>query len=179
MDLNEDISLGGLTPTQRVIGVRNHLSPTSYRVVIPKLPKMTYFIQSISIPSIAMGSIEIPAYKGLPKQEAPSYLDISDEIILNFIIDENMENWNEIYDWMTKIVPSDENNASVSIKDELYSNIIVLIYTNGKVLKKKITFHKCYPINLGSFEFNSSLTEIDPLVVSSNFQYSHFTIETV
>lgn len=179
MDLNENTPLGGITPTQRVIGSRNHLSPTSYRVVIPKLPKMTYYVQSISVPSIIMGSMEIPAYKGLPKQEAPSYLDISDEIILNFIIDENMENWNEIYSWMTQIVPSDENNGNVSIKDDLYSNIILLVYTNSKVLNKKITFHKCYPINLGSFEFNSSMTEIDPIIISSNFHYSHFTIESV
>lgn len=179
MDLNEDTPLGGITPTSRTTGVRNYLSPTAFRVVIPKLPKMTYFIQSISIPSVVMGSIEIPAFKGLPKQEAPSYLDISDELIMNFLVDENMENWNEIYDWMSAIVPTDKNNATVSLRDELYSDITVLVYTNGKVLKKKINFHKCYPTNLASFEFNSSSSEIDPINISTTFQYSYFTIETV
>jgi hypothetical protein len=179
MDLNEQIPFYNVTPTERTATTYNYLSPTAFRVIVPKLPRMTHFVQSVSIPSVVMGSVEIPAYKGLPKQEAPSYLDITDEIIINFHIDENMENWQEVYNWMSSIVPTDRNDASVSIKDELYSEIIVLVYSNSKVLKKKITFHKCYPTNLSSFEFNSSSSDIDPITITSNFQYSHFTFETV
>jgi len=158
----------------------NYLSPVSFRVVVPRLPKFTYFVQSVSIPSVVMGSVEIPAFKGLPKQEVPSFLDITDQLIINFNIDENMENWQEVYDWMTSIVPSKENNATVDPKNELlWENIIVLVYNNAKKLIKKFTFHKCYPVNLGSFEFNSAMTTTDPLLVTVNFEYSHFTVETL
>lgn len=126
-----------------------------------------------------MNSMEIPAYKGLPKQEVPSTLDISDQIIVNYSIDENMENWQEIYDWMTSIVSSNENNASVKMKEDHYSEIIVLVYNNAKNLVKKFTFHRCFPINMASFEFNSSSTEIDPVLMTVNFEYSHFTVESV
>jgi hypothetical protein len=157
----------------------NYLSPTAFRVLIPRTPKITHFIQSVNIPSVVLSSMDIPSYKGFPKQEVPSNLDISDQIIVNFNIDEDMENWQSIYDWMTAIVPSNENNSSVNSKEDLYSEIVVLIYNSAKKLKKKFTFHKCYPVNLSSFEFNSSSTEIDPILISVNFEYSHFTIENV
>ena len=164
---------------QRYFTTPNYLSPTAFRVVIPRTPKITYFVQSVSIPSVILSSIDIPAYKGLPKQEVPSNLDISDQIIVNFTIDEDMENWQEMYDWMTSVVSSNENNASVNSKEDHYSEIIVLIYNSAKKLKKKFTFHKCFPVNLSSFEFNSSSTEIDPILMTVNFEYAYFTVETL
>jgi len=157
----------------------NYLSPTSFRVVIPRTPKITYFVQSVSIPSVVMTSMEVPPYRGLPKQQFPSAIDITDQVIVNFTIDENMENWQEVYDWMTAIVPSNENDSSVKINEDHYSEIIVLVYNSAKVLKKKFTFHKCFPVNISSFEFNSSTSEIDPINMTVNFQYSHFTVESV
>jgi hypothetical protein len=157
----------------------NYLSPTSFRTIVPRLPMLTYFIQSVSIPSVVLSYMEIPAYKGLPRQQVPSTLDITDNIILNFNIDEDMKNWQEVYDWMTKLVPSNENDASVDMKSDLKNNsIIVLVYNNAKKLKKKFTFYNCFPTNLSSFEFNSSVAAIDPILISVNFDYSHFEIKS-
>jgi len=157
----------------------NYLSPTSFRVIVPRLPMMTYYVQSVSIPSVVLGYMEIPAYKGLPKQQAPSYLDISDNIIINFNIDEDMKNWQEIYDWMGKVVSTPDNNGSVNPKDSLlYNGIIVLIYNNAKKLKKKFTFNNCFPTNLSSFEMNSGVPSIDPILLTVNFEYSHFEVQT-
>lgn len=178
MDINNEVPLNTYVVDERPSGNYNYMSPTSFRVVVPKLPRFTYFIQSISVPSVNMVSMEIPAYKGLPKQEVPSALDISDDLIITFTVDENMQNWQEVYDWMTEIVPSPENNASVNMKDELYSQIMILIYNNAKKLKKKLTFNRCYPISLSSIEFNSSATQIDPITISTTFEYSNFTVET-
>ena len=178
MDINTEANFNAITPDERVSGSYNYLSPTSFRVIVPKMPKFTYFVQSISVPSINISSMEIPAYKGLPRQEVPSNLDISDDLIINFVVDENMENWQEVYDWMTEIVPSSENNAEVNFKEELYSPIIILIYNSAKKLKKKITFNECYPISLSSVEFNSSVSDIDPLTMSASFEYSDLKVET-
>mgnify|MGYP003349563684 CR=1 FL=1 len=167
-----------LQPIERSQVSYNYLSPTAFRVIIPKMPRFTYFIQSVSIPSVVMGMMEIPAFKGLPKQEAPSILDLSDDLIINFTIDENMQNWQEMYDWMTDIVPTDENFASANMNIDKYSPIIVLIYNNAKKLKKKITFNNCFPITLSGFEFNSASTDIDPITIAANFEFSEFTVET-
>ena len=167
-----------LQPIERSQVAYNYLSPTAFRVIVPKMPRFTYFIQSVSIPTIVVGMMEIPAFKGLPKQQAPSILDLSDNLIINFTIDENMQNWQEVYDWMTDIVPTDENFASSNISIDKYSPIIVLIYNNAKKLKKKITFNNCFPISLAGFEFNSASTEIDPITITANFEFSEFTVET-
>jgi hypothetical protein len=90
-----------------------------------------------------------------------------------------MKNWQEIYDWMGRMVPSPENDGNVNMKDDLkYNGIIVLVYNNAKKLKKKFTFHNCFPTNLSSFEFNSASTSIDPIAITVNFNYSHFEVQT-
>lgn len=159
----------------RQLTTPNYLSPTNFRVIIPRLPKMTHFIQSVSIPSIAITSMDMP-FKGFPRTSIPSSLDISDQVVINYIIDENMENWQELYDWMTSITPSSENEGGVTVSD-LYSEIIVLVYTSAKKLKKKITYTRAYPVNLMSFEFNSANADIDPILISCNFAFKTMEIE--
>jgi len=155
----------------------NYLSPTAFRVIIPRLPKITYFIQTVSIPTVSITPMDIP-FKGFSRMQAPASLDLSDQIIINFTIDENMENWQEMYDWMTAVVASRENNGAVNTSVSLYSDIVVLVYNNAKKMKKKLTFHECFPQSMTSFEFNSSVNDIDPFMVSCNFSYKTLHIDS-
>ena len=158
----------------RQLTTPNYLSPTNFRVIIPRLPKLTHFIQSVSIPSLAITSMDMP-FKGFPRTSIPSSLDISDQVVVNYMIDENMENWQEMYNWMTSITLNSENEGVTAA--DLYSEIIVLVYNSAKKLKKKITYTRAHPVNLMSFEFNSANADIDPILVSCNFAYK--TIEIV
>ena len=156
----------------RQLTTPNYLSPTNFRVIIPRLPKLTHFIQSVSIPSLAITSMDMP-FKGFPRTSIPSSLDISDQVVVNYMIDENMENWQEMYNWMTSITLNSENEGVTAA--DLYSEIIVLVYNSAKKLKKKITYTRAHPVNLMSFEFNSANADIDPILLSCNFAYK--TIE--
>ena len=154
----------------------NYLSPSSFRVLIPRLPKITYFVQTCSVPSLNIGSMDL-TYKGFPRMTHPSSLDLSDQLVINFIVDEDMENWREMYDWMHSIVPSSENEGGITAND-IYSDIILLVFNSAKKLKKKLTFHRCYPVSLMSFEFNSGVNEIDPMLVAANFSFKTMEIES-
>lgn len=156
----------------------NYLSPTAFRVIIPRMPTLTDYIQTVSIPSLTINSMDIQ-YKGFPRVSAPSSLDLTDQIVVNFAVDEDMENWQEVYDWMNSIVLTSVNNGYINPNTELYSDIIVITYTNAKKPKKKFTFHQCYPVSMMSFEFNSMTTEIDPIMVNCNFTYKTYEIETL
>jgi hypothetical protein len=155
----------------------SYLSPTSFRAIIPRVPMLTSYIQSVTVPTVTLTSMEIAPFKGLPRTQVPSGLDLGDQIIVTFSVDENMENWKEIYDWMTSIVPSEENAANVGKNIDDYSEIILLVYSNSKRMTRKITYHNAYPVSLSSFEFNSGAQTIEPIVVPVTFEYSHMTVE--
>lgn len=155
----------------------SYLSPTSFRVIIPRVPMLTSYIQSVTVPTVTLTPMEVPAFKGLPRQQIPAHLDLGDQIIVTFTVDENMENWKEVYDWMTSIVPSDENNGEVDKNISKYSEIIVLVYGNSKRLTRKITYHNAYPVSLSSFEFNSGIQTLEPIMVPVTFEYSHMSVE--
>lgn len=160
----------------RHISVPNYLSATNFRVVIPRLPKLSYYIQTVTVPSLSINSIDI-GFKGFPRTSVPSSVDISDQVIITFGIDERMENWQDIYDWMTSITPNSTNNGGVGAKDP-YSEIIVLLYNAQRKLQKKLTYESCHPISLGSFDMNSTSNTIDPIVVTTNFAYKKLSIES-
>ena len=75
----------------------NPLLPTYYRFSIAKLPKVSYFCQSVSLPTVTMSEVIMPT----PFQQIsrPSKLEF-DELNLGFVIDENLGNYLEIFNWL-------------------------------------------------------------------------------
>ena len=77
---------------------RNFLAPTGFKFQLNRTPKVTYFGNAVNIPSITLGVAEQPSYLRdipLPGEK----LDFSD-FSLRFLVDEGLENYMEIQNWM-------------------------------------------------------------------------------
>ena len=77
----------------------DYASPIQFRFKMTKLPNVEFFVQTANIPAIALGetSIETPL-KDIPMpgdKVTYSSLDVS------FLVDENLNNYKEIHDWIT------------------------------------------------------------------------------
>ena len=78
---------------------RNFLSPIGFKFTLAKEPKVSFFSNSSRIPDINLGTANQPTY--LKDLDVPgdklSYGDFS----LRFLVDENMENYMAIHNWLT------------------------------------------------------------------------------
>ena len=78
---------------------RNFLSPVGFKFTLSKEPKVTFFSNSARIPEISLGTAVQPAY--LKDIDIPgdklSYGDFS----LRFLVDENLENYMSVHNWIT------------------------------------------------------------------------------
>ena len=173
-----------LNSQQRQPKTHNQLLPTSYKFVLARAPQLTFYCQSLSLPTISTDTIT---------QESP-FTDISnpagkisfEDLTLNFVVDEKMANWLEIYHWMTSLVPvdrldehSESANTGVVYPKDRFSDLSVVVTTNQSNAQIVIDFKNAFPISLGEIEFTSVGSDIDPVSSNVTFSYDTYTVSTL
>ena len=77
---------------------RNFLSPVGFKFILTKYPKVDFFSTKANIPGINLGVAFQPTYlKDIPVPgDKLEFADLS----LSFNVDENLENYLSVYNWM-------------------------------------------------------------------------------
>ena len=83
----------------------SYLAPTQFELLVKKLPNTKYFSTGVNVPSVAVAEIQQPTNLGLNVKIPGDKLNLG-EITVTFIVDENMENWTELYTWMSQLTSS-------------------------------------------------------------------------
>ncbi len=153
----------------------NLLNSLLFKFEIEKFPNITYFCQSCSIPGIQIGEA----------QQATPFVDVSvpgdtltfDTLSVSFLVDEDMKNYEEIYNWLMAMgYPSSFNQMTIDRRDptQVFSDGQLTVLNNSKVPKIGFKFHGCYPISLGSLQFDSTMTDADSILCDVVFSYRLF-----
>ena len=179
----------------------DYASPIQFRFKMTKLPNVEFFIQSANIPAITLGetSIETPL-KDIPipgDKVTYSSLDVS------FLVDENLNNYKEIHDWITGLgFPQDHKQfqtlqgtsadrfpgttsstaaTGTSIAQPLdeggiYSDATLTVLNNKNIAKTEIRFQNVYPTSLGGLSYSITASDVDYLTVNASFSYMYYDI---
>ena len=181
----------------------DYASPTQFRFGINQLPKVEFFTVSANVPSINLGDAIFPTpFKDIPVMgDKLTY----DNLSISFIVDEYLENYISLHEWMTAIgfpknrtqfkdfrsntsnVAQSTQGTSQDIGDvqpatpanALFSDAYLMILSNKNNPIVEITFHNMYPALLGALEYNQGATDIEYITVSANFAYQIYEIKTL
>ena len=85
-------------PFENQISNRNFLSPTGFKFVLNRAPKVAFFGNSANLPAISMGTAIQPSY--LKDIDRPGDKVEFGDFNFRFLVDENLENYLEIYNWI-------------------------------------------------------------------------------
>ena len=89
------------SPINRQPTVLDYSSPTQFRFMIHQLPKVEFFTTAANIPAISLGELVIPTpYKSIPILGDNLTFD---NLSISFIVDEELQNYRTIHDWMIGI----------------------------------------------------------------------------
>ena len=77
----------------------DYASPVQFRFKCTKLPLIEFFCQSANIPGIILG--EQTQATGLVDIPHPGDKITYADLDISFLVDENLNNWKELHDWMT------------------------------------------------------------------------------
>ena len=154
----------------------SYLSPIGFRFLLNNRPHVQYFCQSANVPGVSIGTVPVST----PLKIYPVAGDevTFEELSIRFIIDENMKNWREIYDWILLLgIPAEqyqEKWGRAQKQDELSSDADLMILTGEMNPQIKIVFKNMFPISLSSIIFDSSSADIDYVVADVTFAYEQY-----
>jgi len=182
----------------------DYASPTQFKFNIIKLPKVEYFCTSVNVPGISLGFIlQQTPLKDVPiPGEKLTYEDLS----MTFIVDENLQNYQEIHGWLVGLgFPEDHaqhknilnagtdrfptskstiNTEPGKVKygapsqGSLFSDATLTILSAKNNPVVEVRFKDVFPVSLGGLQYTQQATDISYLSVDVVFKYSIYNFAT-
>ena len=83
---------------------RSFLSNNKFDFILRRIPNFTYFVQAVNLPSLSLQSTTINTpFSAL---SVPGNQISFGTLALTFIVDEDMQSWYELYNWIFKHIQS-------------------------------------------------------------------------
>lgn len=169
-------------PSSQKVYNLNNLSPVGFSFQLARCPNLNWFIQEASVPGISIG--DASKYYSTGKAAIPGNNIEYDELSLTFIVDESLNNWREIYNWMRGLAPTaiGGDNQYLSLKKSDFgttSDGILTVLTNSSNPNITLSFKDLFPVSVSSINFRTTDTSLEPITATVSFRYSYFDFDTI
>ena len=170
-------------PLDNQISNRNFLSPIGFKFTLGKEPKVSFFSNSARIPEIILGTAIQPSY--LKDVDVPGDKLQYGDFSLRFLVDENLENYMKIHNWMKGLGYPETtkeykdlttNTQGIRDSEEAFSDGSLHILNSNYRDVAIVKFTDMFPTSLTSLEFEATDTDINYFTAEVNFKYTLYTI---
>lgn len=179
------------TPWANQISNRNYLSPVGFKFSIRKIPKADFFSNSAMIPGINLGYALQPTYlKDIP---VPGDKLTYDDFTLKFFVDENLENYLQVHNWLRGLgfPESIQEFQELKLGDEYfpdkqakqavneYSDASLSVYNSNFNVIATVNFKDVFPTSLSTVNFDATSDDINFVTAEATFKYSIYNIDVL
>ena len=191
------------SPLNRQPTKLDYTSPTQFRFLINQLPKVQYFTVSANVPGITLGDATYATpLKDIP---LPGEKLTYDDLNITFNVDENLENYIEIHNWLASLgfpknreqfkthrsatsnLPKATVGTSGDIGDvkpitsdsPMFSDSVLTVLSNKNNPVVECRFEDCFPTSLSSLDYSQNQTDVEYLTAEVTFKYKIYEIKTL
>ena len=194
------------SPLSRQPTKLDYASPTQFKFGIHQLPKVEFFTTTATVPAIALSDVVIPTpFKSIPMQGDQLTFD---NLTINFIVDEFLENYLSLHEWITGIgfpkarkqfsdfktntsnTPASARSSASTSSDigdvqkaspnnALFSDATLTILSNKNNPIVNVLFRDLYPVAMSALEYNQAATDVEYITASVDFAYQIYEIEAI
>ena len=147
----------------------NHLKPSSFVLQLDSVTHANaeFTVQTMVLPDISSDG----AIYNTPSRNIGVAADtiVYGPFECSFLVDEDLVNYKEIYDWLYSQV--DSENGQTNTRD-----LTLNILSSANNVTKQIRFIDAYPTTLSSLPFDITTTDVEYLTAVVTFNYSYFEI---
>ena len=170
-------------PFLNQIDNRNFLSSVGFKFTLAKYPKVDFYSNSARIPEIQLGLIQQPTY--LKDIDVPGEKLTYGDLNLRFLVDENMENYMAIHNWLTGLgFPETPDQFRKQLLDdegqkdyaEQWSDGNLSILNSNFRTTANVKFKDLFPISLSSLDFDATLSDVEYFTAEVFFKYTIYNI---
>ena len=159
---------------------RNFLNPIGFLLKLEKFDGVDFFCQSANVPDVTMPTTEVASpFRNLPI--IPGGGVTFGDFTVRFIVDEDLKNYKEIFEWITSI-GNYENDSKIIAGAQtrhFFSDAAVIITNSAYRPKQRILFKNTYPISLSQINFSSLLNDSEPVVATVQLNFETLAFEDV
>ena len=168
------------------ISNKSFISPTGFKFSLAKKPKIDFFCDSAVIPGINLGVAMQPTYlKNIP---VPGDVLSFDDLVVSFNIDEDMENYLEVHNWLyqfgfprdagqyQQLLNEDENSEGKQTAISGMSDATLIIYNSNFRPNIQVNFKDLFPTSLSPVKFESKVNDVQYLTAEAVFKYTIYEI---
>ena len=191
------------SPLSRQPTKLDYSSPTQFKFTIHQLPKVEFFTTSAAVPGISLNNYEQPTpFKSIPIiGDQLTYEDLT----ISFIVDEYLENYITIHNWMTGIgfpksrsqftafrnTGSNTPNSSAGGNTDIgvvgsatddnafYSDATLTILSNKNNPIVEVRYADMFPTSLSALEYNQNTSDVEYITANITFKYKLYEMHTL
>lgn len=152
---------------------RNFLSVGGFQLVLNKCPKVDFLCNRANLPGMALGVANQSTWlRDIPVPgDKIKYQDFT----VSFIVDENLENYLQIYEWITQLGYPESYQQLADLKQER-SDATLLILNSNYQTAGKIKFRDLFPVELSGIPFDATIQQQEYFTASATFKYTMFDV---
>ena len=167
------------------IANRNFLSGVGFKFNLTKFPKVDFFSNSARIPELSLELTQQASY--LKNISVPGERLTFGDFTLRFLVDENMENYLAVYDWLKglgfpesgkqfKDITTDSDGQRDQ-KEAFCDGTLRILNSNYREVAK-VKFTDLFPISLTSLDFDATNTDIQYFTAEATFKYTIYDLKS-
>ena len=162
---------------------RNFLAPVGFKFTLSKFPKVSFFSNTARIPDISLGTAIESTY--LKDIDIPGEKLTYGELNVRFLVDENLENYMKIHNWLTglgfpesaqEFINKTTNDNGQRDLGEQYSDGALHILNSNYNDIAVVKFKDLFPVYLTSLEFDATESDINYFTADVTFKYTIYDI---
>lgn len=150
----------------------NKLAKNRSTLEIAMFPNTSFTLSNYSVPGMSL----FPAQQSSPFFDKPVYGDKLhyDDLICEFIVNEDLSNYLEMHDWMKNMAHPEEKIHPMPMT---YTDATMTIYTSHNNPYMRVQFLDIIPVQIGELQFSENTTETEEVTCMVVFKYQRYDIE--
>jgi len=157
----------------------NFLKPVNFHIRIDRkrFKNLEFYANVVNHPGVSVTTPTLPVPR-LGNLSIPGDTLNVDELSMDVLVDEDMNSYIEMFNWLNTTVQSNYKTKQDSIKENYIpeSDITISILTSHNNVSKIVKYIDCVPTSVGAFTLQSNVTDAQPLVFPVTFRTSYFEI---
>lgn len=155
------------------------LSVAGFRFYVNRLPKISFAVQAINLPSLTLSEWEMPT----PFTRTPlagEHIDYGD-FRVTYLVDNQLSNYIEIHDWIRALGKPTSFDDYAAVRMEpgtgVASDCTLVVLDAKRNPAAIVTLREAVPTSLSEITFDSRLPGQRYAEVTATFRYTEFEIE--
>ena len=144
----------------------NYLQPSAFKLSIDRkhYANLEFFCQTVLHPALSMNPVEVP-YKRISSVPFAGDKLTFTELTCMIIVDENLNSYTEMYNWMNRLVETNETTPSNRLvaKPHTTEDITLSILSSHNNTVRTIKYLDCLPVSLGDMTLESTSGDVQYL----------------